>query len=59
MMAKKLTVQNDVVQIPVSLAVLLTAKPEDFKDISQYEAVQVLAKEMLKLLSTKAIIWGD
>lgn len=55
-MAKK--VPADVIEVPVSLAKLLTAEPDEFKDPKQYEDVQTLSKVILKLLADKAIIWG-
>lgn len=45
-MAKK----NETITIPMNLARLLVAEPEDLKDTEKYEDVQKLAKAMLKVL---------
>lgn len=38
------------IQVPLDLARLLVAEPDDFKDESKYESAQETAKALLKLL---------
>lgn len=42
--------KKEMIEIPIHLARLLTAEPEDLKDQTKYEDVQKLSKQLLKVL---------
>ena len=42
--------KQETITIPIELARLLTAEPEDLKEGTSYDDVQKLAKSLLKLL---------
>jgi hypothetical protein len=44
------TPKKEMVEIPIALAKLLSAKPEDYNDASKYDEVQEVAKALLRLL---------
>lgn len=38
------------IEIPLDLATLLAASPDDFKDPDKYDQIQVVSKALLKVL---------